>query len=254
MGRELEMPLQLAGVRVERHDGAGVEVVALPLLVEKVRIGIAYAPISEVERGIVRARRPDRAAADLPRIGGPGVVARLSRARNGVEPPGFLAGVDIVGRDESSRGILATSRTDDDLVFDHQRGVRDGVPIGRFRDGGIPPDTAAHRVESNEVRVDRPHEQCVTEDGHAAIRGTATRLETLLRGVLEDPERTSCCGIDRGDVIGPRRQVHDTVDDERSGLERPRRKRLVYPFQLKVFRVGWCDGHEQAVPLVVVRA
>ena len=44
-------------------------------------------------RRIVGAGHPDRRAAVLPGIARPGFVARFARAGNGVEAPGFLAGV-----------------------------------------------------------------------------------------------------------------------------------------------------------------
>ena len=56
---ELEMPPELAGIRVKCHDRVGVEVVARPLIRVPVRTGVADAPVGQVERRIVRPGEPD---------------------------------------------------------------------------------------------------------------------------------------------------------------------------------------------------
>ena len=47
--RELEMPLQLSGLRIERDDRIGIQVVALPIVADHVRPGIADGPVQRVE-------------------------------------------------------------------------------------------------------------------------------------------------------------------------------------------------------------
>ena len=66
--RELEVPLELARVGVERDDAVGVQIVAGTLRRVPVGAGIADAPIREIERRVVRAREPHRRAAVLPRV------------------------------------------------------------------------------------------------------------------------------------------------------------------------------------------
>ena len=93
VGRELVVPLQLAGVGVERDDRVGIEVVAGPLIGIPVGPRIADAPVGQVQRRIVRTGDPDRAAAVLPRVALPGFVPGSPGAGNRVEPPELLAGL-----------------------------------------------------------------------------------------------------------------------------------------------------------------
>ena len=53
--RELVIPFQLAGLRIQRHDRIGVEVVALAIVAVVIRTGIADRPVHRVELRIVGA-------------------------------------------------------------------------------------------------------------------------------------------------------------------------------------------------------
>ena len=79
--RELVVPLERAGVGVERDDRVGVEVVAVAIVAVEIGAGIAGAPVDQVERRIVGAGDPGGAAAALPRVAFPGLAALLARAR-----------------------------------------------------------------------------------------------------------------------------------------------------------------------------
>src|SRR5205814_495953 len=72
--RELEMPLQLTGVGIERDDAVRVEVVAGTLTRIPVRTGVPDAPVREIQRRIVRAGDPHRRAAVLPIVAPPGIA------------------------------------------------------------------------------------------------------------------------------------------------------------------------------------
>src|SRR6185503_5219364 len=100
IGRELEIPLQRAGVGVQRDDAVGIEIVALTLRRIPVGAGIAGTEIDGVERRIEGAHRPDRGAARLPGIAVPGLRPLFARLRNGVEAPELLAGPGVVRSDE----------------------------------------------------------------------------------------------------------------------------------------------------------
>src|SRR5262249_57158942 len=67
VGRELVVPDDLAGRRPQGQHRRGVEIVAVAAL-RRPRCRIAYAPIHQIELGVVGARDPGRAAADLPGI------------------------------------------------------------------------------------------------------------------------------------------------------------------------------------------
>ena len=119
--RVLEVPLQRAGVRIERDERIGVEVGAGPALAVPVGVRVAGAPVKKVQRGIVGAGEPRRRAAALPDVALPGVAARLARRRNRVEAPEALAGLRIVGVDEAAVRELAAGDADDHLVVDDER-------------------------------------------------------------------------------------------------------------------------------------
>ena len=79
--RELVVPLQLAGVDVERDDAVAIEVVAPARAAVPVGRRIAGAEEHEIRLRIVGARVPHADAAGLPRVAGPRLVARLALAR-----------------------------------------------------------------------------------------------------------------------------------------------------------------------------
>ena len=80
--RELVVPFDLAGLRLQREHRAGVEIVArADRRIE--RPGIADAPIDRVQLRIIGAGDPGRSAAELPGVALPGVAAGLAR---GSEP------------------------------------------------------------------------------------------------------------------------------------------------------------------------
>ena len=54
--RELVVPLEHAGVGVERDDRVGVEVVALAVVAVEIRTRVAGAPVDQVERRVVACR------------------------------------------------------------------------------------------------------------------------------------------------------------------------------------------------------
>src|SRR6185369_18040016 len=108
MRRELVVPLEFAGVCVERHDAVAVEVVAKPRATIPVRRGIARAEVNEIGRCIISAVVPYSGAAFLPGVASPGVVARLARRRDGVELPHLPAGLHIVGGDEAANAQVTT--------------------------------------------------------------------------------------------------------------------------------------------------
>src|SRR5690348_9543958 len=101
------MPLQLARVRIEREERAGVQVVARPALAVPVRVRVADAPIEQVQLRIVGARQPRRAAAALPDLAFPRVAARLAGSGNRVEAPDAIAGRRIVRVEEAAVRELA---------------------------------------------------------------------------------------------------------------------------------------------------
>ena len=95
---ELVVPLQRAGVGIEGHDRAGVEVVTGSHVAVVVRTGIADAPVREVGLRIVGSRHPDRPPPRIQESPAPGVATSLARPCNRIEAPGFLTRGCIVCR------------------------------------------------------------------------------------------------------------------------------------------------------------
>src|SRR5579863_236074 len=114
---ELEIPVELAGVGIERKQRVTVEVVACAPLTAIGRSRISRRPEDLVRNRIVGARVPRRSAADFPGIALPGVVARLTRAGHGVEAPLARAGCSVVGVNKTADTVLATRDSDDDEIL-----------------------------------------------------------------------------------------------------------------------------------------
>src|SRR5439155_12912365 len=115
--RELKVPLEPSRVRIERDDAVRIEIVARPLIRVPVRTGIADSPIHQIQIGIVRSGQPDRRTTVLPVVALPRLVARLVRARNRVEAPGFATGLRVICGDEAANSVLAAGDADDNLVL-----------------------------------------------------------------------------------------------------------------------------------------
>ncbi len=73
MRRELEVPLQFAGLRIERDDRVGVEIVPRPIVSDQIVAGVADRPVESVQILVV----------------GPGHPGRSARMINSCSLPGF---------------------------------------------------------------------------------------------------------------------------------------------------------------------
>src|SRR5207253_585298 len=91
MRRELIIPAQFAGIRIEREKTIRIEIVSLATAAEIQWRRIAGSPVDQIEVGIVAAGYPGRTSAVLRGVLQPGVPARFVRQRHGPEPPGFLS-------------------------------------------------------------------------------------------------------------------------------------------------------------------
>src|SRR5579859_3227837 len=98
--------LDLAGVEIKPQHRTGIEVVTR-MHFARPWCGVADAPIDGLGILVVGAGHPGGAAAGFPVITLPGVVARLTLARNGEGPPQLLAVVGIEGDDIAANAELA---------------------------------------------------------------------------------------------------------------------------------------------------
>ena len=249
--RELEMPLELTGVGVERDDRFAVEVVAGAAIAVPVGTRIADAPVGQIEIGIVGAGHPDRAAAGLPRIAGPRLVSALARTGNGVEAPGLLAGAGVERGDKPADAEFAADGADDDLVLDDQRSQGEAVAGFRPRaaDGDVPHQPAGLRVDGQEMTVERAHEDRVAENRDAAIHAAAAGAGQRRRAIRVGPEDASGRRIERHEIVRRLDRVHDAVHHQRRRLELLERLRLEDPSELEILHVGGRDLGQRAVAL-----
>src|SRR5205814_4176325 len=130
MWSELVMPPQLTGVGIDRYEGAGVEIVAIPIVAIVVGIGIAGSVEHEIERRVVTAGHPDRSATAGRDLGiGPRLAARLAGQWNCIETPQALSAIRIVGIDVAAAREVSPGHADNHFIFDDERRCRDGIRI-----------------------------------------------------------------------------------------------------------------------------
>src|SRR5579859_3879398 len=99
---ELEIPLELAGVRIQRQKRIAIQVIARAALSAIGRRRIPGGPERDVRCGIVGSGNPRRRPANFPGIPLPTFVTGLAGPRNGVEAPLAFAAVRVIGVDESA--------------------------------------------------------------------------------------------------------------------------------------------------------
>src|SRR5690348_7567331 len=102
----LVIGLDLAGAGIEPQHGAGIEIVAW-MQGTRPSCGVAAAPIDGLGVLVVGAGHPGGAAAGLPVVALPGVMAGLALAGDGEGSPQLLAVFGIEGRDITADTELA---------------------------------------------------------------------------------------------------------------------------------------------------
>src|SRR6185437_11025927 len=140
--RLLEVPLDLAGVGVERQRRIRVEVVAGAEGVVPIRARIADAPVDRVAAWLVGAGDPGRAAAGDFRVvvALPGLDAGLALAGDGVGAPDLLLGVEVGCRDPAADAVFGAGDAGDRHVLDDQRRAGDDFALVGVGDLALPLD------------------------------------------------------------------------------------------------------------------
>src|SRR5207244_5897701 len=128
------------GGRLERH-----RVVAAVARQPRIGIGIGDAPVNHLALGIVGARQaPWPGGALLDRHVGPGIAAGLARRRGHVEPPGFLAGLGVMGGDEAVLALaLGAGAVGDHLAVGDENPARG---LAAVVDLGLPAEFSGLRI------------------------------------------------------------------------------------------------------------
>src|SRR5277367_6068322 len=95
----LKIPDQFSGIRIQRNSGVRIESLVEwgePTAQKIPRLRLGHAPVGEIEIGIVTSRQPRvRSSPVVHRQAAPCFAAGLPFARNGVEAPYPLPGVDV---------------------------------------------------------------------------------------------------------------------------------------------------------------
>ena len=190
----------------------------------------------------------------LPIFAFPAFVAGLAGTGNGVEAPSLFAAVRFKGSDEAANAIFAAGQADDHFVFHHERRHGHGITRGRVSELVIPNRVAVPGIQGDQVRVHGGHEQRVAKDGHAAVHDSATRARIGRGRVVINPKHAAALGVNRDHIVGRLREVHDPIDNQRSGLEFLQRLRLKHPLQLEILDVCGVDLLERAIALAHVAA
>src|SRR5260370_22063815 len=121
--RRLKIPSQFPRIRIQSHDGAGVEIVAFPALANEHGIGIARAPIEKIELRVVGSGHPSHAAAveESVAVLGPGFGAWLTGIRLGVPAPLDRSGLWIERLEVTANVGYVSGNAGDDVIAGPQR-------------------------------------------------------------------------------------------------------------------------------------
>ena len=171
---ELEIPFQLARIRIERKQRIAVEIVAGTAFAAIRRRRIAGGPERGIRRGIIGAGNPCGRAADFPGVAFPGFVAGFARTGNGVEAPFARAGHGVISIDEPANAVFAAGNPDEHEMVDHQGRECDAVALTVVRRAHVPNDIARFCVERDDVGVKRAEKNFIAQDGHPAIDAATT--------------------------------------------------------------------------------
>src|SRR5262249_57828778 len=145
---ELVMPLELAGVRIERDYGGAVEVVALALVAVIVGAWVTGGPVQQLDLGVVGSGEPGGGAAVLDRPAHPGLRSRLAPRGDRPEPPGMLACGSLVGVHKSTDAFIATRYARNHQVIDNERRAGGAVILAMVGRLDLPDELAGEAMQA----------------------------------------------------------------------------------------------------------
>ena len=219
VGRELEVPLALPGLDVDRQHAVAVEVVAGPCVAAPVGRRVAGGPEQGLRRRVVAAGRPGGGAARLVRFAGPGLDSGLARVRHRVVAPEELAGLQVVAVEEAPDSVLAAADADDHHALRDERGRRDGEALGVGNDLNIPGEFACLAVEGQQTGVQGAHHDEIAGDADAAVHRPAADPQVGGVLVVVAPEQAPVSRVVGEQAVHRRGQVEDPVVDYGGGFE-----------------------------------
>src|SRR5580765_1815520 len=245
------MAVNLAGLRTNGEHARRVKAVERFARTRIVRLGVANAPVHEIELRVVRARSPRRAAAVLPRVGilRPRFGTRLAWRRNRVPRPQLFPCLGIPTDEETARRRLAAGHSRDEDTVGHNRRARGVVAFFRIREFLVPHFLAGLHVERDDVVVDSDAEYFAAGDGRGAARDRLAR-DAWLQPHGGAPELTARFDVD-GERPLPVDHVHDAVIDRWCRQLTLLVAQCRVPHRHQTFDRGFVDLFERAVTLPV---
>ena len=156
-------------------------------------------------------------------------MARLARARNGVETPLPRASRRVVRVNESANPVFAAGHANQHEIFDHQRRERNAVALTVVRGADVPYDVAGFGVERDHVRVERAKKNPVAENSESAVHAAAAWTNVGRQGALILPDGAAGARIERESTIVSASGIEHAVNNERSCFEFSASHGLVSP-------------------------
>ena len=256
-------PDRLAVLGSTREDAAS-PFVRPGSLVRVPRSGIRSAVIDDIELWVVRYPTPDRAASDLPRVGGPGFHTQILAPVSGIKgleggadqhvlvgtgavrPPELLAGGGVERREPATNAELAAAVADQHPTFHDERRHGERLAELDLSELCTPELLSARRIERDRMVVERVEKKAPIGVDRAAIDHVAARnaLGAGVRLGIEFPlhVRARLGEIEREDVIGiGRDDVHGAADHDRCGFVAFFHARREAECELQPARVGGSD-------------
>src|ERR1700676_690040 len=172
---KLEIPAQLPSIGIERHQRAGIEIVAISIIAVIIRVRISGAVVHEVQCWIITSGHPCGPSAALRDVDtGPGLAAGITGHGNRVEMPEAFATLWIVCIDVTATREVSPGHSNNYFVFYEQRRSRDGVGFLEIADRHVPNESASSSVQRHQMSVKRAHVQPVAEDSKSSVYRSAT--------------------------------------------------------------------------------
>ncbi len=127
----LEVPAISAGLHIQRNDRGSKQVVAMAHIAVVIRAGIAGGEIQQTQLGIYCRCLPYGGAAVLPDrvVGTPGVVAKFTRAGDGVKSPLQRTVSGVEGFDSAAHAHFAAGKAGNHHAVVIERRCRDGETL-----------------------------------------------------------------------------------------------------------------------------
>ncbi len=239
----LEIPGELARVRVQCADGAGVQVIAGTGVAVDNGLRITRAEVVQVQFGVVGAGHPRHAAAvQHGLIVGPGLCLWVAGIWMRVPAPLQGAGVRIVRFNIAGHVEVVARNAYHDVVLDdggrHAAEIKVGAVDARLTDFAVPLFFAGGDVDRYQVAVFRFEVERVAADSRAAIADCLAALALPVKL----PQLHAGARIHRPHVAGYG-EVHDAIDLKRRGRNTPPTARgLRYPEAPGQFELPDCRG------------